>query len=123
MHNGKLIVGQRDGTITCIQGEDRMNIMYSHSDGEVWGLAQRADGTVVTSGDDNKFIAWNPTERKHVKTFKVSDRTVKSKKGGASTLSTLPASQCSRAVALNSDWMAVAGNDGAVSIRAMTAPG
>jgi WD40 repeat protein len=116
--NGKLIVGQRDGTITCKTESEQMDIMSSHSDGEVWGLAQQADGTVVTSGDDNKVMMWNPDTRKHVKTCKVTDRREKSRRGRASTLSNKPDSQCSRSVAINDQWLAVAGNDGAVSIRA-----
>ena len=121
--NGKLVVGLRDGTICSHDGTNCTNLMSSHSDGEVWGLAEQADGTIVTSGDDNKVMWWNPNDRKHVKTCKVTDRRAKAKRGGASTLSKLPDSQCSRCVAVNGDWVAVAGNDGKVSIRASSAPG
>ena len=100
-----------------------MYIMSSHSDGEVWGLAQKVDGTIITSGDDKKVMMWDPTTRKHLKTCAVSSRKNKSKRGRASTLSRLPESQCSRAVATNDSWLAVAGNDGAVSIRACSDPG
>ena len=96
--------------------------MYSHSDGEVWGLAQQADGTVVTSADDNKVMFWNPDSRSFIKQAKVSDRRKKAKRGGASTLSKFPDSQCSRCVAINDQWVVVAGNDGAVSVRAASAP-
>ena len=118
----KLIVGQRDGTITCRSGENNTDIMNSHSDGEVWGLAQKVDGTIITSGDDKKVMMWDPTTRKHLKTCAVSSRKNKSKRGHASTLSRLPESQCSRAVATNDSWLAVAGNDGAVSIRNCSNP-
>ena len=64
--------------------------MCSHSDGEVWGLHQKPDGCIVTSGDDNKVMIWDPVSRTHQKTIKVSDRKVKAKRGGASTLSRLP---------------------------------
>ena len=118
----KLLVGQRDGTITCVKDENKMEIMSSHCDGEVWGLAKNNDGCIVTSGDDNKVMFWDPATRKHTKTVKVSDRH-KSVRRGASTLSRHPDSQCSRAVAINADWIAVASNDGAVSIRAASACG
>ncbi len=80
------------------------------------------DGSIVTSGDDNKVMMWDPNSRRHMKTCKVTDRSEKVRRGGASTLSNLPDSQCSRAVAVNNDWLAVAGNDGKVSIRACSAP-
>ena len=120
--NGKMLVGQRDGTIVLCEGGDRKAIMSSHSDGEVWGLTQQADGTVVTSADDNKVMFWDPVSRTHSKTVKVSDRKEKARRGGASTLSRLPDSQCSRCVAVNGDYIAVAGNDGKVSIRAQSDP-
>ena len=52
----------------------------------------------------------------------MSDRSKKAKRGGASTLSKYPDSKCSRAVAVNDQWLVVAGNDGAVSVRAASAP-
>lgn len=91
--------------------------MHSHSDGEVWGLAQMEDGTVLTSADDNKVMMWNPVDRKHIKSAKISDRRVAAKRGGASTMSRLPASQQSRCVAVNHSFVAVASNDGCVTIR------
>jgi len=60
-----LLVGQRDGTITCCKDGNKKNIMSSHSDGEVWGLAQDINGNIVTSGDDNKVMFWNPVTRTH----------------------------------------------------------
>lgn len=71
--------------------------MCSHSDGEVWGLAQNNDGCIVTSGDDNKVMFWDPVARKHSKTVKVSDRTKKVRRG-ASTLSTFPDAQDRKSV-------------------------
>ena len=66
-------------------------------------------------------MMWDPESRKHCKTVKVTDRQKKVRRG-ASTLSKLPDSQCSRAVAINDQWVAVAGNDGQVSIRACSTP-
>jgi len=99
-----------------------MEIMKSHCDGEVWGLALMENGNVITTGDDNKVMCWDPKTRKNNAVGKVTDRAVKSKKGGASTLSTLPDSQCSRAVAVNSNWIVIAGNDGCVSVRSCRDP-
>ena len=75
----------------------------------------------MTSGDDNKAMMWDPKARKNVATLEISKRDVKIKRG-ASTLSTLPDSQCSRAVAVNQNWICLASNDGAVSVRNVNAP-
>ena len=113
-----MLVGQRDGTISVVDASgSKRDVMKSHSDGEVWGLAKDAAGTIYTSGDDNKVMTWNPDTRTSCKIAKVTDRREKSKRGKASTLSKLPDSQCSRCVAVNDSFVAVAGNDGAVSIR------
>lgn len=117
--NGSLIVGTVDGTIhkVNIDSEESEPIMHSHCQGEVWGLAHVPDTAVITSGDDNQVIFWDFQNRRKFKSYEVSERSEKAKRGGASTLSRLPDSKCSRAVAVNADWLAVAGNDGAVSIR------
>lgn len=62
-------------------------------------------------------MAWDPEKRARKQCFQVTDRKSKAKKGGASTLSRLPDSQCSRAVAVHNNDLAVAGNDGAVMIK------
>lgn len=89
--------------------------MYSHSDGEVWGLAQR-DGNVITSGDDNQMIVWDPSKRERMMSGKISDTKKKAKRGGASTLSKLPSSQQSRCVATGTHFSVVAANDGSVYV-------
>ena len=122
-YNGQVVVGTRDGTITLCDGDNKKAIMSSHSDGEVWGLDKNAEGYIVTSGDDNKVMKWNPKDRRHVDTVEVSQKRKKSKRGRASTLSRYPESQCSRAVAINGDWIAVAGNDGTVTVRSASSPG
>ena len=66
-------------------------------------------------------MMWDPVNRCHEKTAKVTDRK-KHIRRGASTLSKLPDSQCSRAVAINDQWIAVSGNDGQVSVRNCSDP-
>lgn len=94
--------------------------MESHSDGEVWGLAPAGDNHVVTSGDDNKVKAWNISSRKCEATGKLSSDSRKAPRGGASSLTELPDSQCARAVAYNqkNGHIAVGHNDGTLTIRA-----
>lgn len=89
--------------------------MHSHSEGELWGLDLMADGTVTTSADDNQICVWDMKSRKLKKSSKLTDRAVAAKKGGASTLSTLSPSQCSRAVACKDGQIVAAGNDGMVT--------
>lgn len=90
----KALVGLRDGTIyeTELGNGNKRVIMESHSEGEVWGLAVNGD-TVLTTGDDNKIKQWNLTSRKCEATGTVSNDSRKAPRGGASTLSELPASQ------------------------------
>lgn len=117
----KALVGMRDGTIyeMDINTQNKKAIMESHSDGEVWGLAIAGDH-VITSGDDNKIKTWNTKTRKCEATGKISDAVRKAKRGGASSLTELPDSQCSRAVAYNprNSHVAIGHNDGTLTIRA-----
>lgn len=119
---GKALVGLRDGTIFNVDlaSGSKNAIMESHSDGEVWGLAPADENHVVTTGDDNKIKAWNVATRKCVVTGKVSSEVRKAPKGGASSLTELPDSQCSRAVAVNptNGHVAIGHNDGTLTIRA-----
>ena len=88
--NGCLLVGQRDGTITIVdQNDNKTDIMHSHSDGEVWGLELNCAEQVITSGDDNKVMLWDPVSHYWQKTWKVTDRKKKVVRG-ASTLSKFP---------------------------------
>jgi len=123
-NNGCLVVGQRNGTITVVKedSDERQEVMHSHNEGEVWGLDVVPGSHIITSGDDNQVIYWDFNERKKSKGCEVSQRRERAARGGASTLSNLPDSQCSRAVACSSDWIAVAGNDGSVSVRAASDP-
>lgn len=93
--------------------------MQSHSDGEVWGLGLTDSDIIVTSGDDNKIKSWNIKTRKPVDTGAVSSESRKAPRGGASSLTTLPDSQCARAIAVNTKngYVAVGHNDGTLTIR------
>ena len=94
--------------------------MESHHEGEVWGLNTPDENHVITCCDDNKIKTWNIAERKCVNTGKISSESRKAPKGGASTLSRLPASQCARAVGCNKNGnghIAIGHNDGTLTIR------
>jgi WD40 repeat protein len=97
----KGLVGMRDGTIYSwnVSSGDKKVIMQGHSDGETWGLAGADDSTVITSGDDNKVIAWNIDTRLPKSKGTISSTVRKAPKGGASSLTELPDSQCARSVA------------------------
>jgi WD40 repeat protein len=112
-----LLVGLRDGTIwhrPCDSGEGKA-IMSSHNDGEVWGLAY-ANGKVITSGDDNQVIMWDPEKRMKECGYKITEDVRKPKRGKASTLANGPPSQQSRCVAVGVHFLAAATNDGYVRI-------
>lgn len=49
-------------------------VMFSHSNGETWGLDVSNYPKVVTSGDDNKIIVWDTAQRKKANCFKLTDR-------------------------------------------------
>jgi WD40 repeat protein len=92
--DGELVVGTRDGNIAIVgTGGDMNVIMSSHNDGEVWGLSCGPDAnTVMSSGDDNRCMIWDIEARKMQKIHEVSKRSVKAKKGGASSITNKPAS-------------------------------
>jgi WD40 repeat protein len=119
--DGNIVAGLRDGTIIEIdQSGNQKTIMYSHSDGETWGLALDQSDVVVTCGDDNKIIAWDPNTRKSVgNTIVNAQAGEKAKILGASTLSVFPPNQCARAVAINpkSGHVAIGVNNGEVHIH------
>lgn len=39
-------------------------LMSSHNEGEVWGLTQCENDTIVSTGDDNKCITWDYNSRR-----------------------------------------------------------
>jgi len=120
--NGKIVVGLRDGTIVEVDGSNVTILMKSHSDGELWGLdVCPKTGLVVTSADDNKILAFDPKTRKVVGEGIINEKAGdKAKILGASTLSSYPPNQCSRAVAVNTvnGHVAAGVNNGEVHIRA-----
>lgn len=116
------LIGLKDGTIyqVDIGSKSKKMIMESHCEGEVWGLAIASEDVVVTSGDDNRIKTWSVSQRKCISRGIVSNLQNKVKRGGASTLSSLPDSQCSRALAIcpQNGHLAVGHNDGTLTIRA-----
>ena len=93
--------------------------MESHSDGEVWGLGLATADTIATTGDDNKVKTWDIVKRKPISTGIISNESRKAAKGGASSLTEFPDSQCARAVNVNTKngYVAVGHNDGTLTIR------
>jgi len=94
--------------------------MESHSDGETWGLGRAGENVFITSGDDNKIKTWSIKERKCLATGTICTEARKAKRGGASSLTDAPDSQCSRGVCWNkaNNHVAVGHNDGTLTIRA-----
>jgi WD40 repeat protein len=118
MVGDKILAGLRNGTIIEIEGGKQVPVMKSHSDGELWGLCIK-DNIIATSCDDNRVIVWDTTQRKAITETILNDKPGAKLKYGASTLSTLPDNQCSRALTLNrlNGHIAVGLNDGAIQIR------
>lgn len=48
--------------------------MNGHGTGEAWGLAITSDGTVVTTGDDNKIVHFDPSTNKTLNTGIVNEK-------------------------------------------------
>lgn len=121
MKNGKILLGLRDGIIQCIEGEKTNTVINGHSTGETWGLAvDETTGLVITTGDDNKILTFDPAKNKVIAQAIVTDRAgIKRKIGGASTLSLYPPNQCARAVEVNAvnGHVAVGTNEGEIYIR------
>jgi hypothetical protein len=89
-----MLVGTRDGCIIeRYEGGQCKEIMFSHNDGETWGLDVSNYPKVCTSGDDNKIIVWDTVNRRKECCYKLTDREEgENKQNGASTMSSLPAS-------------------------------
>ncbi|TNV82525.1 hypothetical protein FGO68_gene16014 [Halteria grandinella] len=124
--NGKLLVGLRNGQIWEFSdsGEKKL-LLASHHEGETWGLEVISeDRTILTTGDDNKIMAFDYANRRFVSQGVISGKgqpknAAKAKKVTASTLSDMPPNQQGRAIAYNklNGHVAVSNNMGKVSIR------
>jgi len=66
-----LIVGTGAGDLMAINipSKARTPFMSSHSIGELWGLAEVNENTIVTSSDDNKVITYDINTRTMVESF------------------------------------------------------
>ena len=133
LFKGQILLGLKNGSISELKytadGKAKpKTVMTSHCDGETWGLdlCMLEDGEMrlITSGDDNRLLAYNP------KTFSVlAEGIVNEKKkakkekggykGGASSMSSQPAECQSRCVAYcqQNKHLAVSDNKGIVTIR------
>jgi len=122
VYNGQALVGLRNGTINVVDlaSGGQRQIMESHSDGETWGITIVDADTIVTSGDDNRIKAWSVSSRTCMGRGTICNEDRKVKRGGASTLSKMADSKCSRALAYNkfNGHIAVGHNDGTLTIRA-----
>jgi hypothetical protein len=126
-------LGLKNGSLVEIpwtaDGKGRPNVvMTSHCDGEVWGLDVVDLGggelRMITSADDNRILAYNPKTKQALAEGQVADpgkakKDKKGYKGGASSMSSQPASCQSRCVAYNAKHghLAVSDNKGLVTIR------
>ena len=122
-HHGQYLAATSCGKILTIQGETKQvkEIMQGHSQGETWGLAIGPNGNVFSTADDNKIICFNPKSKKCQQLGIVNEKKGRRFRiGGASTLSTLPPNQHSRAVAVSSKGLVAIGtNDGTLSVRTL----
>ena len=128
-----LACGFKNGNIETLElkaGSKPFNIMNTHNEGEVWGMANvtMPDGSirVITSADDNQLICYNANTHKAINegyvsipTNKKSKKKKAEKKMGASSMSNQPHENQSRALAYNPTncHLAVANNMGVVTIR------
>ena len=82
------------------------------------------DGTVLTSGDDNRINMFDSTNRKFVRGGKVSENKMKdpAKKSTASSISQFPPNKQARAICLSlkHNHLVVCSNMGKTSIRDLT---
>lgn len=128
-----MLLGLKNGSVVELpwsaDGSKKPNVvMTSHCDGECWGLdvidLGGGDLRVITSGDDNRILAFNPKKKMALAEGEVNKKPTKKGKekgykGGASSMSSQPATCQSRCVAYNSalKHLAVADNKGLVTIR------
>ncbi|CAG9313094.1 unnamed protein product [Blepharisma stoltei] len=124
MSGSNILAGLRDGSIKEFSSSGSATVlMESHSDGEIWGVANDPsnNNVIVTVGDDNKVKAWDTAQRKCISSGTLDNaRGVERKAGaGASTLATTTPNQQARGIAIHpqNGHVAVTHNDGKVTIR------
>jgi hypothetical protein len=134
LFNGSLLMGLKNGSICVMpysanaQANAKAHVvMNSHCDGETWGMEvctlENGETRLITTGDDNRILCYNPVTWQVLCEGKVHSGAVKKEKkgyrGGASSMSTQPAQCQSRCVAYNSatKQLAVSNNKGVVTIR------
>ena len=76
LFQNQLLLGLKNGSIVQMpmtadgQNAEQSVIMKSHCDGEVWAmeLIDFEDGSMrlITASDDNRLLAYNPMEKKHI---------------------------------------------------------
>lgn len=125
MHeNGGILVGLRNGSILEIGNSKWSELMHSHFDGEVWGLAVDANvpNFVVSAGDDNCIKVWDSKQRKQIECLQLEAAAEESKAGASTQAATKP-NQQSRAICINkiTGHVAIGHNDGHFSVRASIA--
>jgi len=126
--NGNVLLGYKNGSLTVMphtkDGKaDPEVIMTSHCDGEVWGLqvveVRKGELRAITSGDDGRILTYDIKNHKalaegDIKVAVADDGSKKKKKKkrkgkskpkkmGASSMSSAPASEQSRAVSYSTE--------------------
>lgn len=120
-YEDKILCGGRDGSIMEMCGQEDHILIESHSDGEIAAIAAdwKNSRVIVSTGEDNKVKLWDCELKKCVATG-LLDPQVNSHTT-VSSFSQLAASQQSRCVCFSpAQVLAVAHNDGHVSIRSGT---
>lgn len=133
LYQGTLLIGYKNGSIADKsftadgQSQERF-VMFSHCDGETWGLdiCELEDGSqrLLTTADDNRVLAYNPQTKQVLAEGQINPKPKAKKekggyRGGASSMSSQPAECQSRCIAYSAALgiFAVADNKGAVTIR------
>ena len=112
MFGGQILLGMKNGSIcelawTADGSAHPRAVMTSHCDGETWGLevchTDSGELRVITSGDDNRLLAYNPRTYQVLAEGQVNDKAkvkkLKAARGGASSMSSQPSACQSRCVA------------------------
>eukprot|EP00829_Urostomides_striatus_P002498 TRINITY_DN126_c0_g2_i3.p1 TRINITY_DN126_c0_g2~~TRINITY_DN126_c0_g2_i3.p1 ORF type:complete len:718 (+),score=188.63 TRINITY_DN126_c0_g2_i3:67-2220(+) len=122
IQGNKVVIGDKSGNITLFNREgEQLNETkkwISHKEGELWGI-EVTDKEVITTCDDNKIIVWDYNNRKDKAFAQINEKAEAKLQGNASTSSSLPDNQCSRAVCFNkqTNEIAIGTNSGEVQIR------